>query len=77
MVNYPLCCATMCSETSTHQHCLQTMLIQTITQLNIVGREKYLKLGSPHTSYMSILVHRRIIEVYKKYTKKLSELATK
>ena len=37
----------MCSETSTHQHCLQTMLIQTITQLNIVGREKYLKLGSP------------------------------
>ena len=42
----PLCCATMCTETSTHQHCLQTMLIQTITQLNIVGREKYLKLGS-------------------------------
>ena len=30
-----------------------------------------------HTSYLSILVHRRIIEVYKKYTKKLSELATK
>ena len=30
-----------------------------------------------HTSYFSILVHRRIIEVYKKYTKKLSELATK
>ena len=25
-----------------------------------------------HTSYLSILVHRRIIEVYKKYTKKLS-----
>ena len=24
-----------------------------------------------HTSYLSILVHRRIIEVYKKYTKKL------
>ena len=33
--------------------------------------------GSSHTSYLSILVHRRIIEVYKKYTKKLSELATK
>ena len=30
-----------------------------------------------HTSYLPILVHRRIIEVYKKYTKKLSELATK
>ena len=29
-----------------------------------------------HTSYLSILVHRRII-VYEKYTKKLSELATK
>ena len=33
--------------------------------------------GSDHTSYLSILAHRRIIEVYKKYTKKLSELATK
>ena len=35
------------------------------------------KVAKEHTSYLSILVHRRIIEVYKKYTKKLSELATK
>ena len=52
---------------------------QTLTMIN---RIEYCKLRivdllNNHTSYLSILVHRRIIEVYKKYTKKLSELATK
>ena len=42
-----------------------------------VGGVDGVECSGVHTSYLSILVHRRIIEVYKKYTKKLSELATK
>ena len=43
----------------------------------MIRLSNFQKNSSAHTSYLSILVHRRIIEVYKKYTKTLSELATK
>ena len=39
------------------------------TALLITGYEGPMASTRNHTSYLSILVHRRIIEVYKKYTK--------
>ena len=48
-----------------------------VTEITIIITNIILRRARGHTSYLSILVHRRIIEVYKKYTKKLSELATK